>query len=76
MWSLGRVRAAADSQQAKGRQVESEEALTDKMAEFLRKQAEKESGVAPIRLFKFKVSEEAHCRRWVPMLPARQCPVW
>ena len=39
------MRAAAESQQAKGRQAESEAALTDKMAEFLKKQAEKESGV-------------------------------
>ena len=51
MRSFGRVRAAADSQQAKGRQVESEEALTDKMAEFLKKQAEKESGADPFRPF-------------------------
>jgi len=42
-----RLRAAAESQQAQGKQEESEEALTDKMAEFLRKQAEKESGTAP-----------------------------
>lgn len=34
----------AESQQAESRQEESEEALTDKMAEFLRQQAEKESG--------------------------------
>lgn len=39
-----RLRVAAESQQAESRQEESEEALTDKMAEFLRQQAEKESG--------------------------------
>ena len=58
MWCFGRVRAAADSQQAKGRQAESEEALTDKMAEFLKKQAEKESG-APCN-FPFTSSAMSH----------------
>jgi len=41
---MERLRAAAEGQQTQGKQEESEEALTDKMAEFLRKQAEKESG--------------------------------
>ena len=49
---VDRSRIAAETSKAQPRQEESEEALSDKMAEFLRQQAEKESG----KMSKMKIS--------------------